>query len=88
MGLLVLTRPAFVIFPWVISVAFLIFAVADRRRVRIIITLALSLLMLTPWIARNYSVFGEPVFSTGLGYNLYRHNSSIIDEAFHHEGYP
>ncbi len=36
------------------------------------------LLLMSPWVIRNYRAFGEPVFSTTLvGYNLYRHNAII-----------
>jgi hypothetical protein len=45
-------------------------------------------LMVLPWVVRNYIVFGRPVIGTTLaGYNLYRHNYMLpTDDYLHYVG--
>lgn len=49
-------------------------AVIKRNKSYLLVPL-IALCMLTPWIARNYAVFGEPLLSTSTGLNLYRGNN-------------
>ncbi len=49
-------------------------AVRQKRRSYIIAVL-IAMAMLSPWILRNYAVFGEPLLSTSTGLNLYRGNN-------------
>jgi len=40
------------------------------------------LAVISPWLARNDAVFGRPMPSTLVGYNLYRHNHMIAADRF------
>ena len=51
----------------------------------ILISLALLVMTVSPWVIRNWMVFGEPVVGTTLiGYNLFRHNSDVTVEVMPH----
>jgi hypothetical protein len=40
-------------------------------------------LLLTPWMIRNYLVFGRPIIgSTLVGYNLFRHNHIVVTDDY------
>jgi 4-amino-4-deoxy-L-arabinose transferase-like glycosyltransferase len=88
-GLATLSRSIVLYFPFIL----LCIALAHRPTIRRhLVGIALALLAfaltLTPWVVRNAQVFG--VFLPGntlLGYNLYRHNYFLGDEAFLHYGY-
>ena len=75
MAALVLVRTEFVLFAG-LALALM----AWRWNVRAALPAALSLaLVLTPWVARNAVVLGQPTLSTGLGTNLYRgHNPAGV----------
>jgi len=52
---------------------------------KILISLSLLVFTVSPWVIRNWIVFGEPVIGTTLvGYNLYRHNSDVTVEVMPH----
>jgi 4-amino-4-deoxy-L-arabinose transferase-like glycosyltransferase len=67
-----LTRESFsIIFAW--SILWLLIFLPDKKRVALGVALAFltTLLMISPWLYRNYCVHGQLVFTTKLGYNLY-----------------
>jgi 4-amino-4-deoxy-L-arabinose transferase-like glycosyltransferase len=77
LGLLALTRPAGLYFIYFMPVVFLISTLA-RERVfnwleikktlsRIFVIVLLSALVVSPWYARNYSLFGEAFLSSNAG---------------------
>jgi 4-amino-4-deoxy-L-arabinose transferase-like glycosyltransferase len=70
---------AIVLVPWrqvIASFSFRWF----RRSAVLLLVVSLTLM---PWIVRNYYVFGHVVIGTTLsGYNVYRHNSVLLDNNF------
>ena len=86
MGLAVLSRSAMLVVAITLIVGHVLLSVYRRFKVRDIMlkgTLALVVLglVLSPWVVRNYLVFGQPVIGTTLvGYNLYRHNYIVAKD--------
>ncbi len=86
LGLAALSRPAVVLLP-VVSLGWILFRFRTRG---LAMALAFALAfgaLLTPWVVRNYRVFGEPIVTTTLGgFVLYRHNG-MIEEGKYTPGY-
>jgi hypothetical protein len=73
-GLVVLCRPEYLPFPFVIAVLACLADWPPRSRVyKSLAAIVVGLtLIVSPWVARNYEVFGKPVVAVGgLGYNLF-----------------
>lgn len=85
-----LSRSPALILVFGLGLGYIVFLIQMRRNSlpmphglfrKIIVSIAAFVLIMSPWIIRNYLVFGEPFFSTTLvGYNLYRHNSIVAQD--------
>ena len=87
MGLAVLSRSATLIVALVLVGSYILYFRDKTLPFRDIawkgfLSLAILGMTISPWVIRNYIVFGEPIFGTSLvGYNLYRHNAIIATDA-------
>lgn len=73
-SLLLLLRSEFIVFLLFVYLVILL----KRRFKYAIVTFAVILLFISPWIIRNYSIFGEFIpFTTSSGLNLYRGNNPV-----------
>jgi len=101
-GLASLSRSAALSLVAGLGLGYIVFLVQTRRASlpmpdglfkKIPLSMIVFILIVSPWVIRNYIVFRAPVVSTTLvGYNLYRHNSIVaLDEPPHYvtgdEGY-
>lgn len=86
LGLAALTRPTVLWLP-AVSLGWILFQ-QRKRGIGLCLAFVLAFAaLLTPWVVRNYRVFGEPIVTTTLGgFNLYRHNA-MIEEDKYHPGY-
>ena len=89
-GLAVLSRSATIIIALVLVGGYILYFHDKTLSFRDIawkgfLSLAILGMTISPWVIRNYIIFGEPLFGTSLvGYNLYRHNAIIATDTSPH----
>jgi 4-amino-4-deoxy-L-arabinose transferase-like glycosyltransferase len=81
LGLSILTRPISEFLPLVLFVALLVISLWKKQKgfVKPIMMLATVLLVISPWLLRNYLVFGRADISTISGANLYFYNYAYLE---------
>ena len=93
-GLAILSRTATMLVAFALIGGYMLYLLWTKRKAafthtipirNILISLGLLVFTVSPWVIRNWIVFGEPVIGTTLvGYNLYRHNSDVTVEVMPH----
>jgi 4-amino-4-deoxy-L-arabinose transferase-like glycosyltransferase len=80
LGLSILTRPVATFLPWLLFAVIIGFALYKKRGnvLKPFILLAVTFLVLSPWLLRNYLVLGSPEISTVGGTNLYFYNYAYL----------
>jgi len=93
LGLAVLSRSGTLVIAAVVIGGVVLEAWRARSRFREIVSpalilLSLVVLLMAPWLIRNKTVFGRPIFGSSLiGYNLYRQNYMLgTGDYFHYVG--
>jgi 4-amino-4-deoxy-L-arabinose transferase-like glycosyltransferase len=75
-GFASLVRPTAILFPALLTSVFYVQKREIVASLKLLsITTVLTFLILAPWSARNYALFGEPVFTTSGGVNLWMGNN-------------
>jgi 4-amino-4-deoxy-L-arabinose transferase-like glycosyltransferase len=85
MGLACLTKPVIVLFPPLLILGFLIFSKNPYFKKKLKDTLIITsffFLTLSCWIARNYLIYHEFVFTTNIGYTFWGSNNILSQGRF------
>ncbi|MES2350700.1 MAG: hypothetical protein V4641_24265 [Pseudomonadota bacterium] len=83
LGLLAITGNSGLTLTPVFVIALMISPLSLRRKLaRLGLTVLVALLVVAPWLIRNYQVLGAPVLNTNGGFNLYLGNNAAADGMF------
>lgn len=88
MGLAILSRSAMLVVAGGLILGYgllnlkTFFATPVKLLQKPVAALVVMVLVVSPWMIRNYLVFRQPIFGTTLvGYNMYRHNAIVATDA-------